>query len=65
MNQRTTMLNFGDRIGRPEWGRALYHLLRIHYLEAHAEEDPLDWEEQADQTVRAIPVAIPWPEIEP
>ena len=50
---------------KPEWGRALYHLLRIHYLEAHAEEDPLDWEEQADQTVRAIPVAIPWPEIEP
>ena len=49
---------------RPEWGRALYHLLRIHYLEAHAEEDPLDWEEQADQTVRAIAVAIPWPEIE-
>src|SRR5439155_13068545 len=25
--------------------RALYHLLRIHYLEAHAEEDTLDWEE--------------------
>jgi len=29
------------------------------------EEDPLDWEEQAEQTVRAIPVTIPWQEIEP
>ena len=50
---------------KPKWGRALYHLLRIHYLEAHAEEDPLDWEDHAEQTVRAIPVAIPRPEIEP
>ena len=50
---------------RPEWARGLYHLIRIHYLETHSEEDPLDWEDQAEQTVRAIPVAIPWPEIEP
>jgi len=45
--------------------RALYHLLRIHYLEAHAEEDPLDWEDQVEQTVRAIPIAIPWREMKP
>jgi len=50
---------------KPEWGRALYHLLRFHYLEAHADEDPLDWEDHAEQTVRAIPVAIPWREIKP
>ena len=29
------------------------------------EEDSLEWEEHADQTVRAIPVAIPWREIKP
>ena len=50
---------------KPEWARALYHLLRIHYLQTHSEEDSLDWEEQAEQTVRAIPVAISWREIEP
>src|SRR5439155_4605494 len=50
---------------KPEWARGLYHLVRSHYLEAHPEEDPLDWEEQAEQTVRAIPVAIPWREIKP
>ena len=50
---------------RPEWARGLYHLIQSHYVQAHPEEDPLDWEEQAEQTVRAIPVAIPWQEIEP
>ena len=50
---------------RPEWARGLYHLIRIHYLQAHSEEDPLDWEDHADQTVRAIPIAIPRREIEP
>src|SRR5437016_11115847 len=50
---------------RPEWARGLYHLIRGHYLEAHAEEDPHDWEDDAEQTVRAIPVAIPWREIKP
>ena len=50
---------------RPEWARGLYQLIRSHYLRAHAEEDPLDWEEQAEQTVRAMPVAIPWREIKP
>jgi len=50
---------------RPEWARGLYHLIRSHYLQAHREEDPLDWEEQAEQTVRTIPVAIPWREIKP
>jgi len=43
---------------RPEWAGGLYHLIRSHYLQAHPEEDPIDWEEQAEQTVRAIPVAI-------
>src|SRR5207244_4536877 len=50
---------------RPEWARGLYHLIRGHYLEAHAEEDPHDWEEDAEQTVRAIPVAIPSRKIKP
>ena len=50
---------------RPEWARGLYHLIRGHYLEAHAEEDPHDWEDDAEQTVRAIPVAIPWRKIKP
>lgn len=43
---------------RPEWARGLYHLIRSHYLEIHTEEDPLDWEDHADQTVRAIPIEI-------
>ena len=50
---------------KPEWARALSHLPRIDYLEAHAEEDPLDWEDDAEKTVRAIPVTIPWREIKP
>src|SRR5881397_802584 len=24
---------------RPEWARGLYHLIRIHYLQTHTEED--------------------------
>ena len=50
---------------RPEWARGLYLLIRSHYLQAHSEENPLDWEDHAEETVRAIPVAIPWREIEP
>src|SRR5438093_12782681 len=50
---------------KPEWARGLYHLVRSHYVQAHPEEDSLDWEEQAERTVWAIPVAIPWREIEP
>ena len=50
---------------KPEWARGFYQLLRIHYLQTHTEEDSLDWEDHAEQTVRAIPVAIPWREIEP
>ena len=43
---------------KPEWARGFYQLLRIHYLQTHTEEDSLDWEDHAEQTVRAIPVAI-------
>jgi hypothetical protein len=43
---------------RPEWARGLYQLIRSHYVQAHPEEDPVDWEEQAEQTVRAIPVEL-------
>ena len=50
---------------RPEWARGLYHLIRSHYVQAHREEDPLDWEDQVEQTVRAIPIAIPWREMKP
>ena len=50
---------------RPEWARGLYHLIRSHCLESHAEENPLDWEDDAETTVRAIPVTISWREVEP
>ncbi len=42
---------------RPEWTQALYLKLREYYLLSHSLADLRVWEEQAEETARAIPVA--------
>ena len=42
---------------KPEWAQGLYHRLRHYYLATHTPADLLDWDDQAAETARAIPVA--------
>ena len=42
---------------KPEWAQGLYHRLRQYYLATHTPADLLDWDDQAEETAEAIPVA--------
>ncbi len=42
---------------KPEWAQGLYHRLRDYYLATHTPADLLDWEDYAEKTAQAIPVA--------
>ena len=44
---------------KPEWVQALYLRLREYYLTTHTLSDLMDWEDQADETAKAIPIAVP------
>jgi len=41
---------------KPEWAQGFYHKLREFYLTTHTPEDLLDWEDQAEETARELPV---------
>ena len=41
---------------RPEWAQAFYLELRRHYLLTHEPEHLVVWEEEAEETCRAIPL---------
>jgi hypothetical protein len=42
---------------KPEWAQGLYLKLREYYVLTHAPADLVVWEEEAEQTCRAIPLA--------
>ncbi|HET9475898.1 MAG TPA: hypothetical protein VFP63_00255 [Dehalococcoidia bacterium] len=44
---------------KPEWAQAFYVALREHYRATHSEEEMEDWERQAEETARAIPMQRP------
>ncbi len=46
---------------RPEWAQAFYLKLREYYLRTHTATDLAVWEEEADQTCRAIPLTAALP----
>ncbi len=41
---------------RPEWAQALYLKLREYYLQTHTATDLAVWEEESEETCRAIPL---------
>jgi len=47
---------------KPEWVQALYPKLREYYLTTHTLTDLSEWQDQADATAHAIPIAVslPW-----
>ena len=47
---------------KPEWVQALYRKLREYYLTTHTLTDLSEWDDQADATAHAIPIAmsLPW-----
>jgi len=49
---------------RPEWAQAFYLKLREYYLLTHDPEQLVVWEEEAEETCRAIPLmaVVPPPE---
>jgi len=46
---------------KPEWVQALYRKLREYYLTTHTLTDLSEWEDQADATAHAIPIAVSLP----
>ena len=44
---------------KPEWVQGLYLRLREYYLTTHTLSELSDWEDQADATANAIPIAVP------
>ncbi len=49
---------------RPEWAQGFYLELREYYLLTHAPADLAVWEEEAQETCRAIPLAAEVPPAE-
>ena len=46
---------------RPEWAQAFYLKLREYYLLTHGPEQLVVWEEEAEETCRAIPLTAEVP----
>ncbi|MEE8347882.1 MAG: hypothetical protein V3S20_11080 [Dehalococcoidia bacterium] len=46
---------------RPEWAQAFYLKLREYYLVTHTAADLAVWEEEAEETCRAMPLAAEVP----
>ncbi len=42
---------------RPEWAQGFYLKLRVYYLLTHTRADLAVWEEEAEETARAMPMA--------
>ena len=49
---------------RPEWAQALYLKLREYYLLTHTATDLAVWEEEAQETCRAMPLTAAVPPAE-
>ena len=49
---------------RPEWAQAFYLKLREYYLMTHTSTDLAVWEEEAQETCRAIPLTAEVPPAE-
>ena len=49
---------------RPEWAQAFYLKLREYYLVTHTTTDLAVWEEEAEETCRAIPLTAEVPPAE-
>lgn len=43
---------------RPEWAQGFYLKLREYYLLTHTPADLIAWEEEAEETGRAIPINV-------